>query len=54
MKKLKNNIFLMASSIALLVLAIAIFSNYNSFNYAKESCFDNNKTPKNRARYLCN
>ncbi|MGD6965514.1 hypothetical protein ACQCVP_03655 [Rossellomorea vietnamensis] len=36
---------LIAATITIFLLAIAIVSNYNSLEYTKEACVDNNKTP---------
>jgi hypothetical protein len=42
--KTKNK-SLIATTITAFLLTIAIVSNYNSLEYAKEACVGNNKTP---------
>ncbi|MRH43258.1 hypothetical protein GH741_11260 [Aquibacillus halophilus] len=52
MKNVKTKSFFIASAITFLLLTVAIFLNYNSLEYAKEACVDNNKTPKIEQDFL--
>jgi hypothetical protein len=50
--KIKTKSFIIASTIAILVLTVAISLNYNSLEHAKGACVDNNKTPKVEKDFL--
>ncbi|MYL18776.1 hypothetical protein GLW04_02675 [Halobacillus litoralis] len=52
MKKVKTKSFFIVLAIAFLILTVAVFLNYNSLEYTKEACFDNNKTPEIEQDFL--
>lgn len=52
MKKAKTKSFFIASAIVFLFLTVAIFLNYNSLEYTKKSCVDNNKNPEVERAFL--